>query len=59
MSFKTTRGDKYRGAHSVSKETRIMNKLRRDWNRHPEIRAEHGGSFKRYITSVKHNVTFL
>ncbi len=59
MSFKTLRGDKYRGAFSETAETRIMRNLRRDWDRQPGLRSEYGGNFQRYLVSVKHNVTFV
>ena len=58
MSFKAAKGGKYRGAVSETEENRIMRNLKRDWNRHPEIRAEHGGSFKRYVTAARYNTTF-
>lgn len=38
-------------------EDRMLKNARRDWDRHPEIRAEHGGNFDRYIRSIKHNIT--
>lgn len=39
------------------KEERIKEKAKRDWDRHPEIRTEHNGSFEHYIRSLLHNVS--
>lgn len=47
----------YRGARRDRDED-VMRNLERDWSRHPELRAQHGGSFERYVRSAKHNVTF-
>lgn len=38
-----------------SQRERLIEQARRDWDRHPEIRSEHGGSWERYLRSVLHN----
>lgn len=54
--FETITSQAYRAA-SDAKQERIMRNLKRDWQRHPELRAQYGGSFERYMRSMK-NVTF-
>lgn len=47
----------YRGINA-ERDERVLQDLRRNWKRHPELRMQHGNDFKRYIASTRHNVTF-
>ena len=38
-------------AAGVDGRAQVMASLRRNWSRHFELRAEHGGSFERYMRS--------
>lgn len=54
-----TMGDgAYRGARDDNAQARIMENLKRDWDRQPELRAQYGHDFQRYLVSMKNNVTF-
>ena len=55
--FQVCGGGGYRAAREDPPE-RIMQDLRRNWSRHPELRAQYGGSFERYLVSERHNTTF-
>ncbi len=55
--FKHAGSGGYRAA-SQPRDEQIMENLKRDWSRHPELRAEHGNNFRRYLASARHNTTF-
>ena len=59
MEFKQARVQGfYRGARDESEDDRIMRDLKRNWSRMPELRAQYGNSFRRYLVAIKQNVTF-
>lgn len=56
--FKTSRGRRGYASVRNDEQDRIMEDLKRDWDRHPELRSQYGGSFEKYLRSQKNNVTF-
>ena len=54
------RGNRRRAyaAADSDRMARIEENARRNWDRHPEIRSEHAGSFERYMRSIHHNITY-
>ncbi len=55
-AFKTNRSAAYRTIDDDRQE-RIMRGLKRDWQRHHEIREQYR-TFARYVAATRHNVTF-
>jgi len=48
---------KYEGARDENKQARIKADLKRDWDRHPELKARYG-TYTQYMIAMKHEYTF-
>jgi len=59
MSFNKHKAGRSKYSYLRKEESeRIKCRLQRDWDRLPELRAQHGNSYKRYLVSMRHNVIF-
>lgn len=54
--FKHARSGGYHAA-SQPRDVKVMEDLKRNWQRHPELRAQYK-NFQHYLCDVRHNVQF-